>query len=96
MDRIADYTFIRSLGKGNHGDFYLATPPPRLGIDAEYVAVKVLASTTTDDAFGERPRSSGCSPLFARNSWSHCSTPDRTATASITPGISAELRRRTV
>lgn len=51
MDRIADYTFIRSLGEGNHGEFYLATPPPRLGIEAEYVAVKVLAPTTSDDAF---------------------------------------------
>lgn len=51
MDRIADYTFVRSLGEGNYGEFYLAAPPPRLKVDAEYVAVKVLSGNATDDAF---------------------------------------------
>ena len=51
MDRIADYTFVRSLGEGNYGEFYLAPPPPRLKLDAEHVAVKVLSGNATDDAF---------------------------------------------
>jgi serine/threonine protein kinase len=42
VDRIADYQLVRSLGEGNHGEFFLATPPGRLGLDAEFVAVKVL------------------------------------------------------
>jgi serine/threonine protein kinase len=50
MQGIADYTFIRSLGEGSHGTFYLAVPPPRLGLDAEHVAVKVLAGATNEDA----------------------------------------------
>ncbi|HEX8582484.1 MAG TPA: serine/threonine-protein kinase [Acidimicrobiales bacterium] len=51
MDRIADYTFIRSLGQGNYGEFFLAKPPSRLPVNCDYVAVKVLAGNTTDDTF---------------------------------------------
>ncbi|MGH9278656.1 MAG: serine/threonine-protein kinase [Acidimicrobiales bacterium] len=51
MDGIADYRFIRSLGQGNYGEFFLAAPPARLRSDAQYVAVKVLAGATGDDAF---------------------------------------------
>ena len=51
MDRIADYTLLRLLGEGNYGEFYLAKPPERLRVPAEYVAVKVLAGRTTEDAF---------------------------------------------
>ena len=51
MDKIADYTLLRPLGEGNYGEFYLASPPPRLRVDAEFVAVKVLAGRTTEDAF---------------------------------------------
>ena len=40
---IADYRFVRHLGAGNHGVFYLAHRPERLHIDAEFVAVKVLS-----------------------------------------------------
>jgi serine/threonine protein kinase len=51
VDRIADYVFVRSLGEGNYGEFFLSTPPGRLGLDAEHVAVKVLAGSATEDAF---------------------------------------------
>lgn len=56
MDRIADYQLVRSLGTGNYGEFYLAIPPPRLGLDVEHVAVKVLAGMTNDDAFRRATR----------------------------------------
>jgi serine/threonine protein kinase len=51
VERIADYTFVRSLGEGNYGEFYLASPPPRLKLGSDYVAVKVLSGNATDDAF---------------------------------------------
>ena len=57
MDRIADYQLVRSLGEGNHGEFFLATPPPRLGVDGEFVAVKVLGgSGSIDDIFRRTTR----------------------------------------
>ena len=55
MEGIADYTFVRALGAGNHGQFYLARPPSRLPVDAEYVAVKVM-DTTTSEAFRRATR----------------------------------------
>lgn len=48
---VADYAFIRSLGKGYHGEFFLAVPPSRLGLDAEFVVVKVISGVTNDEAF---------------------------------------------
>jgi eukaryotic-like serine/threonine-protein kinase len=51
VERIADYTFVRSLGEGNYGEFFLASPPPRLKVGSEHVAVKVLSGSATDDAF---------------------------------------------
>jgi serine/threonine protein kinase len=51
VHRIADYSFVRALGEGNHGEFYLATPPARLRVPAEYVAVKVLTGGGTDESF---------------------------------------------
>jgi serine/threonine protein kinase len=48
VDGIADYEFIRSLGAGNHGEFFLARRPGRLPVDAEYVAVKVVGGTGQD------------------------------------------------
>jgi serine/threonine protein kinase len=51
VERIADYTLLRTLGEGNYGEFYLAAPPPRLKLNAEYLAVKVLAGRTSEDAF---------------------------------------------
>ncbi len=56
MDKIADYRLVRSLGGGSQGEFFLAEPPARLGLDAEYVAVKVMAGQTQDDAFRRATR----------------------------------------
>ena len=56
VDGIADYTFVRPLGKGSHGVLYVAVPPPRLGLDVEHVAVKVLAGGTDEDAFRRTTR----------------------------------------
>jgi serine/threonine protein kinase len=50
MDGIADYRFVRPLGEGSHGTFYLAVPPARLGLAVEHVAVKVLAGATTEES----------------------------------------------
>lgn len=51
MQRIADYVFVRSLGEGNYGEFFLAERPARLPVDAEHVAVKVMAGNTSEDSF---------------------------------------------
>ena len=51
MEQIADYSLLKELGEGNYGEFYVAAPPERLNLQAEYVAVKVLAGRTTEDAF---------------------------------------------
>jgi eukaryotic-like serine/threonine-protein kinase len=56
VDAIADYKFIRPLGEGNHGSYYLATPPPRLGLDATSVVVKVVAGQTTSETFTRATR----------------------------------------
>jgi eukaryotic-like serine/threonine-protein kinase len=56
VQSIADYEIVRSLGWGNHGQFFLARKPPRLPVDAEFVAVKVFAGTTTDDIFRRATR----------------------------------------
>jgi serine/threonine protein kinase len=53
---IADYEFERSLGDGNHGEFFLARRPERLPVDAEHVAVKVLSGPTTEDVFRRATR----------------------------------------
>ena len=50
-DGIADYKFIRQLGAGSHGAFYLAYPPKRLPVAAEFVAVKVLTGGSSQDVF---------------------------------------------
>ena len=47
-DGIGDYRFIRQLGTGSHGVFYLAYPPQRLPVAAEFVAVKVLSGGSQD------------------------------------------------
>lgn len=51
MRRIADYELEESLGSGNHGEFFVARPPGRLGLEVEKVAVKVLSLNASDDAF---------------------------------------------
>jgi serine/threonine protein kinase len=53
---IADYRFIRILGAGNNGVFYLAGRPDRLRIDAEFVAVKVLSGSNSQDTFRRATR----------------------------------------
>lgn len=50
MQQIADYRLIRSLGDGNHGEFFLAHAPDRLGVGGAEVAVKVLSGMNVDDA----------------------------------------------
>jgi serine/threonine protein kinase len=50
MDRIADYVFLRELGRGEQSHVYLARTPRRLGLAADAVSVKVL-SPTGDDGF---------------------------------------------
>jgi serine/threonine protein kinase len=56
MNKIADYVLLRWLWKGNHGEFYLAEPPARLGLNVEHVIVKVIAGVTSDDAFRRAAR----------------------------------------
>ena len=56
LETIADYRLIRHIGEGSHGDIYLATPPSRLGLGVEHVAVKVLRALTNDDAFRRTSR----------------------------------------
>jgi len=48
MDRVADYVFLRQLGRGEQSSVYLARTPSRLGLATETVAVKVLSQTGTD------------------------------------------------
>lgn len=56
MQTIADYELIKSLGYGSHGQFFLARKPARLPVDAEFVAVKVFAGTSTPDIFRRATR----------------------------------------
>jgi serine/threonine protein kinase len=56
VDHIADYQLLRSLGRGNNGEYFLAPAPPRLGIEAEQVAVKVLHGPSPEDAFRRATR----------------------------------------
>ena len=56
MEGIADYEFVRSLGDGNHGEFFLAKTPARLPVEAELVAVKVLSGSTTQEVFRRATR----------------------------------------
>lgn len=48
---IADYTIVSLLGEGNHGKFYLARPPKRLGLATDLVALKVFSGQYSEDAF---------------------------------------------
>jgi eukaryotic-like serine/threonine-protein kinase len=53
---IADYEFVRALGSGNHGLFFLAKRPARLPVPDEFVAVKVLSGESTTDTFRRATR----------------------------------------
>ncbi|MFC6083816.1 protein kinase domain-containing protein [Sphaerisporangium aureirubrum] len=55
MDGIADYEFVRPLGAGNHGEFFLARRPQRLPVPDEHVVVKVVGGTG-DEAFRRATR----------------------------------------
>jgi serine/threonine protein kinase len=48
---IADYQVVRLLGEGNHGSFYLARPPARLGLAEEFVALKVFDGRVSQQAY---------------------------------------------
>ena len=48
---IADYRVIRLLGEGNHGRYYLARPPARLGLSEEFVAIKVFGDRVGEQAY---------------------------------------------
>jgi serine/threonine protein kinase len=50
VDGIADYAFIRPLGHGNQGRYFLARTPERLPVRAEFVAVKVLEGEASQGA----------------------------------------------
>lgn len=50
-DTIADYQVVRLLGEGNHGRYYLARPPRRLGIEADFVALKVFEGTIGEKTY---------------------------------------------
>jgi serine/threonine protein kinase len=49
MSRVADYELVDQLQAGNHGTFFTARPPARLGIEADLVALKVLDRHATDN-----------------------------------------------
>ena len=53
---VGDYVFVRPLGRGGRGGLFLAVPPSRLGLDVEYVAVKLFTGATSDDAFRRAAR----------------------------------------
>ncbi|URN05372.1 serine/threonine protein kinase [Actinomadura madurae] len=44
MRGIAAYDFVRPLGKGSHGEFFMARRPTWLPVDARYVTVKVVGA----------------------------------------------------
>jgi len=50
-DAIADYRIVRLLADGNHGKFYLAKAPARLGLTHGEVALKVFHNEITEDAY---------------------------------------------
>ena len=51
VDGIADYGFLREVGRGPQGRVYLARRPERLGPGDEWVAVKVLDAAASEETF---------------------------------------------
>lgn len=51
LKRIGDYEFVRELGSGNYGSYWLARTPIRLNVADEFCAVKVLGTHASGDAF---------------------------------------------
>ena len=64
---IADYEVVAPLAEGGHGRFFLAVPPPRLGLAIDRVVVKVVTGGD-DTAFRRFTREL---KLFARVSHPH-------------------------
>lgn len=54
--RVADYELLERLGDGNHGSYWRARPPARLGINDEVVRVKVLHAEGGEEAFSRMAR----------------------------------------
>jgi eukaryotic-like serine/threonine-protein kinase len=54
---IADYEVVRALGEGNHGHYYVARPPQRLGLDEEFVTLKVFGDRVAEQAYEPAVRS---------------------------------------
>ena len=48
---IADYEVVRALGEGNHGHYFVAKPPERLGLDVEFVTLKVFGDRVAEQAY---------------------------------------------
>ena len=59
MDGIADYGFLREIGRGPQGRAYLARRPARLPAEGDQVVVKVLSATTTEVGFESLTRELG-------------------------------------
>lgn len=53
MTRIADYDQLQPVGSDNHGQFYVAPAPPRLGLPDADVVVKVFDRHVDDDSFAK-------------------------------------------
>lgn len=51
MRTFADYELVNQLQPGNHGTFYIARPPARLGYSEDLVALKILDRHATDNEF---------------------------------------------
>ncbi len=51
MRTFADYQLVEQLQKGNHGTFFIAKPPARLGYAEDLVALKILDRHATDNEF---------------------------------------------
>ena len=56
LGSIADYVLVRRLDRANNGEFFLARTPQRLGIEAEFVMVKVLDGATPEETFRRATR----------------------------------------
>ena len=71
----ADFGVVRLLGEGNHGRFYLARPPARLGLDDEFVAVKVFGDRVSEHAYDRGTRELRAFAAVARRTWPGSTTP---------------------
>jgi serine/threonine protein kinase len=50
-ERVADYQVVGLISEGNNGRYYLARPPARLGLPDEFVAVKVVTGSCSEQAY---------------------------------------------